>query len=149
MTEQEYAALDRQRLILDEALLRHGYIRVRTTLGWCYTKPDASPSEAVAEIVRDLAGAPVDEEEIMTIAAENQRHHQRCERCGERLRHNTVVWLTLNSRTGLYHAHEADVPDSENQGGFPFGKTCAAAVLANGGRNEQIRRGKPWWRRLQ
>lgn len=63
MTDQELVELERQRLFLDEAMLRRGYIRIRTTLGWCYTKPDESPSEAVAEIVRDLAGAPVDEDE--------------------------------------------------------------------------------------
>lgn len=55
---------ERTRLLLDERLLAKGYVRTRTSLGWTYTKPDASSSNAVSEIVRGLAGEPVNEDEV-------------------------------------------------------------------------------------
>ena len=67
----------------------------------------------------------------------------RCERCGEKLNELTLVWLELNSLTGLYHDPEKNpVPEEESQGGFTFGKACAAAVLKNGGRNIRIKKEK-------
>lgn len=55
---------ERQRLLLDERLLAKGYVRTRTSLGWTYTKPDEPSDDAVSEIVRRLAGEPVEEEQL-------------------------------------------------------------------------------------
>ena len=62
-----------------------------------------------------------------------------CERCGEKLDPNRAVWLDLSNLTGLYRAEPW--PESESQGGFSFGKGCAATVLANDGRCKKINRG--------
>jgi len=66
-----------------------------------------------------------------------------CERCGERLNPQTMVWLELNLRTGLYaDPEQTPVPESESQGAFTFGQACAKAVLANGGENKHIMKAK-------
>lgn len=57
----------------------------------------------------------------------------RCTRCDRKLRPDQEVWLVRNWSTNLYHATEAEVLASENQGGFVFGQDCAAAVMKNGG----------------
>jgi hypothetical protein len=65
----------------------------------------------------------------------SEKHTDYCERCGEKLNPKTMVWLELNSRTGLYSdPDKSPVPEEDSQGGFTFGKACAAAVLKNGGR---------------
>lgn len=58
----------------------------------------------------------------------------RCENCGERLHKDRIVWLELNSRTHRYCDPDVTpVPETDSQGGFPFGIACAKRVLANGG----------------
>ena len=62
---------------------------------------------------------------------------------GERLNPQTMVWLELNLRTGLYaDPEQTPVPESESQGAFTFGQACAKAVLANGGENKHIMKAK-------
>jgi hypothetical protein len=56
-----------------------------------------------------------------------------CERCGKH-HLSTVVWLELNTVTGLY-SQPGTVPAEASQGVFPFGPTCAARVLKDGGKN--------------
>lgn len=56
-------------------------------------------------------------------------HQYRCERCGERLAESRIAWLELNRATGRYHK-PGEVPPEESQGGFAFGKRCAAKQLA-------------------
>lgn len=55
---------------------------------------------------------------------------QHCERCGERLILARIVWLELNSHTGIYSRNEGETPAEESQGWFPFGSACAKSVLA-------------------
>jgi hypothetical protein len=62
-----------------------------------------------------------------------------CERCGEKLNPETMIWLELDQDTGRY----TDQPLQEghtSQGGFTFGRACAKVVLADGGRNERIKK---------
>lgn len=61
-----------------------------------------------------------------------------CERCGETLDPDTAVWLELSWKTNLY-ATVGTVPSDESQGCFSFGRDCAKAVLANGGKNAHIK----------
>ena len=53
--------------------------------------------------------------------------NQHCERCGEELKPERIVWLELNSATGEWAKPGTttwtDGPDS--QGAFPFGADCA------------------------
>ena len=66
-----------------------------------------------------------------------------CERCGEKLDPKTAVWLELSTHTGLFTDPEvALLPESESQGGFAFGKSCAAAVLKAGGQLTRIKKGR-------
>jgi hypothetical protein len=60
-----------------------------------------------------------------------------CERCGEQLNPDTAVWLELSWKTNRY---AGAVPTEESQGWFSFGRACAKAVLANGGKNDWSRR---------
>lgn len=52
-----------------------------------------------------------------------------CERCGETLKDDRVIWLELDRDTGLYHYEEQFPKTSISQGSFPFGKTCAEKQL--------------------
>jgi hypothetical protein len=50
-----------------------------------------------------------------------------CERCGKKLNPKTMVWLELDNTTGRY----TDQPlpeDHVSQGGFTFGRDCAAVA---------------------
>ncbi len=48
-----------------------------------------------------------------------------CERCGEMLTYNRIVWLELDTNTGLFF-RDGEFPKSgKSQGLFPFGKACA------------------------
>lgn len=48
---------------------------------------------------------------------------QHCQRCGETLKPQRIVWLELSITDGNYYE---ELPDGhESQGGFPFGSTCA------------------------
>lgn len=48
---------------------------------------------------------------------------QTCERCGETLKPERVVWLELSNTDGNYYK---EVPTTHiSQGMFPFGETCA------------------------
>lgn len=65
---------------------------------------------------------------------------QRCERCNEKLKPGTEVYLELNNKTGLYSdPDKVNLGEDESQGGFPFGKACAKRVLANGGKGKDYR----------
>lgn len=55
----------------------------------------------------------------------------RCERCGRNLRPEQEALLIRNWKTNTYHVSDDEVPADE--GGFVFGKDCAAAVLKNAG----------------
>lgn len=47
----------------------------------------------------------------------------KCEKCGEILKPDTVVWLELSITDGKYYKN---LPEGhESQGAFSFGKTCA------------------------
>ena len=52
----------------------------------------------------------------------------RCTRCDELLNEARIVWLELNSRTGIYSSGPVEPPE-DSQGGFPFGAACARRVL--------------------
>lgn len=56
-----------------------------------------------------------------------------CERCGERLNPETMVWLELSNTTGRYHAEGAFPAEEVSQGCFTFGAACARTVLKSGG----------------
>lgn len=61
-------------------------------------------------------------------------HFPRCTNCGKDLK-GEFVYLELNSFTGLYvDPDKLKIVSQESQGVFPFGKDCARAILANGGR---------------
>lgn len=47
----------------------------------------------------------------------------KCERCGEVLQPERVVWLELSITDGKYYFTLPE--DHESQGGFAFGSTCA------------------------
>lgn len=51
-----------------------------------------------------------------------------CERCGAKLAEEKIWWLELDQRTGTYSL--AAVPEEFSQGGFAFGKDCAAIMIA-------------------
>ncbi len=52
----------------------------------------------------------------------------RCERCGEILNPERVVWLELSQTDGNYYV---EVPGGHtSQGGFSFGQACAKTQLA-------------------
>ncbi|MFA5420252.1 MAG: hypothetical protein WC341_17495 [Bacteroidales bacterium] len=51
----------------------------------------------------------------------------RCERCGEILKPERIVWLELSQTDGKYYK---DVPGGHvSQGAFPFGSQCAKIEL--------------------
>ena len=58
-----------------------------------------------------------------------------CENCDKELNPNKMVWLELNTETGLFHKL-GEVPENESQGCFPFGVACSKAVLKNGGQTK-------------
>jgi hypothetical protein len=46
----------------------------------------------------------------------------RCERCGEVLREEKIIWLELSQTDGRYYN---EIPEGHvSQGGFAFGSTC-------------------------
>lgn len=59
----------------------------------------------------------------------NQPAH--CARCGELLKADRVVWLELSWRTNQY-AQPGILDDTESQGLWPFGASCAKAALDEG-----------------
>ena len=62
-----------------------------------------------------------------------------CERCGKALNERDEVWLELSWKTNLYvDPKVTSVPEEESQGGFVFGKACAARVLKNGGKIDYL-----------
>jgi hypothetical protein len=57
-----------------------------------------------------------------------------CECCGKKLNPKKITWLELDMRYGnKYHANEGEIADEDSQGWFPFGSTCAAKIIKNGG----------------
>lgn len=51
----------------------------------------------------------------------------RCERCGETLKENRIVWLELSNTDNRYYL---EIPyGHKSQGGFPFGRDCAQSEL--------------------
>lgn len=51
----------------------------------------------------------------------------KCERCGEVLIHERIIWLELSNTDGNYYE---TIPDGHiSQGGFPFGSVCARKQL--------------------
>ena len=67
---------------------------------------------------------------------ENDRQ-QWCERCGQALDTDKLVWLELNTYTGIY-SEPGTVPKDESQGCFTFGQACARSVIEAGGKNKKI-----------
>lgn len=58
-----------------------------------------------------------------------------CERCHATLDPKKIIWLELDTTTGLYHDHVSDpVAEDKSQRMFPFGPDCAASVIRNGGK---------------
>ena len=53
----------------------------------------------------------------------------RCERCGEILKPETVVWLELSITDGKYYPVNKFPEGHKSQGGFSFGKACAKIEL--------------------
>lgn len=63
-----------------------------------------------------------------------KRHPTKCERCGEILIAERVVWLELSQTDGKYYR---TLPVGHiSQGGFPFGSTCSEKQLKED-RNEK------------
>ena len=63
-----------------------------------------------------------------------------CTCCGKTLKKkDEAVWLELDHRTGCYHDF-GHIPPIDNQGGFPFGSTCArrARAKAKRARDDQL-----------
>jgi hypothetical protein len=56
---------------------------------------------------------------------------QYCMECGRPLRSKDVVMLDMNVLTHQFR--KEPWPESDSQGSFPFGRTCAKKVLRNGG----------------
>jgi hypothetical protein len=69
-------------------------------------------------------------------AALGERHN--CQRCGELLNNHNIAWLELSTSSGLYY-ESGYVPTAESQGFFPFGVSCARAVVKAGGKLKRIR----------
>jgi hypothetical protein len=63
---------------------------------------------------------------------------QECTRCGKK-HLSATVYLELDSRTGLY-SEPGTVAADRNQGGFPFGRKCAAILLSQGKHQATVRR---------
>lgn len=54
-------------------------------------------------------------------------HPIKCERCGEILIAERIVWLELSNTDGKFYR---SLPNGHiSQGGFPFGSTCAEKQL--------------------
>ncbi len=69
-------------------------------------------------------------EMIMVILIENNDMKKsiiRCERCGEKLTSNKIVWLELSVTDGYYYKKLPK--DHESQGSFSFGSACAKTQL--------------------
>lgn len=47
-----------------------------------------------------------------------------CTCCGKKLNTDTLVFLELDQRINEYHDF-GNIPEDYNQGGFPFGRSCA------------------------
>ena len=62
-----------------------------------------------------------------------------CERCGEKLKYDKIVWLEMNFKDGKYYKN-GTVPENESQGCFAFGSACAKQTLA--GNDERIRKNR-------
>ena len=53
-----------------------------------------------------------------------------CERCGEQLVPDRIVWLELNGKTHRFErATKSTISEEDSQGCFPYGSTCARKVL--------------------
>jgi hypothetical protein len=53
-----------------------------------------------------------------------------CQRCGEKLKPQRIVWLELSNTDGNYYEidelTQRSIPEGhKSQGAFPFGSTCA------------------------
>ncbi len=59
-----------------------------------------------------------------------------CERCGQQLLPGREVWLELSTVTGRYYKPGNIRPESNSQGVFSFGTTCARKQLAETGKAE-------------
>jgi hypothetical protein len=57
-----------------------------------------------------------------------KEERRKCERCGEELHPDRLVWLEFDQRTSTYT--NQDVPEKYSQGGFTFGAACAKRELA-------------------
>lgn len=58
-----------------------------------------------------------------------------CECCERKLNPAKIVWMELDLRTSQdWHLNEGELADEDSQGWFPFGATCAAKIVKNGGR---------------
>ena len=58
---------------------------------------------------------------------------QHCERCGDPLMRGHEVWLELRTSDNTWHLPGVMADDDpDNQGGFPFGATCAEHALTRG-----------------
>lgn len=68
-----------------------------------------------------------------------------CSRCGKYLDAGGDKWLELDAWTGLFHDPTTDPvkPEDHSQGGFCFGKDCAAIILKNGGKLDRPMRVNP------
>jgi len=56
------------------------------------------------------------------------KDNQSCTKCEKKLDYEKIVWLELNSHTGVYTL-PGMVPEEESQGVFPFGAACAQKQL--------------------
>ena len=75
-----------------------------------------------------MAHAPTKQPRIISQAAELAASERYCTCCERPLR-SKVAWLEFDQRTNAYHDC-GGVPVESSQGWFPFGMTCARAVLA-------------------
>lgn len=63
---------------------------------------------------------------IVSHPDKSEKHE--CTSCGKKLT-GRVAWLELDQRTNTYHDF-GGVPSDKSQGWFPFGVSCARAILA-------------------
>jgi hypothetical protein len=57
---------------------------------------------------------------------ESEEEPERCERCGEALQQERIVWLELNNKTQQWRdGTQPEFPEEESQGCYAFGTVCA------------------------
>jgi len=78
-----------------------------------------------------MANTVVDNSEIALPSW--QRRDDYCERCGELIKWDRIVWLDYRTSDNTYHINGVmQWNDPDNQGAFPFGAKCAERAIRDG-----------------